>query len=425
VVMYQLINGRPPFSGESYAELVLKVGLEPPMPIQVPLPTGLGEVIMRCLEKDPALRHQTVGDLARMLAPYATDPMMASQSAGRAARILQQRGSQGMQGSPFNAGGGLAAPIPISPAQLTPRSWPPSQGSSLSQGAGQMTARTRGNRAWLIGSVAGLCLLAGGGGYAISQMSKADHHPDEPHVMAPLSRPAADPPPPPPGPAAAPSSTAPSPSPPSPTTASPTTASPTTASPTTPAAATAAAAATSPPATAAAPATDTRPAADTRPATDSRPAAAVGAPDSTQPWRPIPPAPTFPDHAKPGGTRPPEVKSADPRSGTRTAKPDTDGKPASPRLIDSKQPEAKAAEAKAAESKATETKAARTSDKAAAKTSDTKASGRSDTKAVKSSDAKSSDAKTSDTKASDGKAGTKSATKPKPKPSDDLFDNRH
>src|SRR5688572_19168744 len=36
VVMYQLISGRPPFSGESYAELVLKVAGEPPAPMMVP-----------------------------------------------------------------------------------------------------------------------------------------------------------------------------------------------------------------------------------------------------------------------------------------------------------------------------------------------------------------------------------------------------
>ncbi|HEY6173934.1 MAG TPA: serine/threonine-protein kinase, partial [Kofleriaceae bacterium] len=169
VVMYQLITGRVPFSGESYAELVLKVGLEPPAPILVPLPPGLGDIVMRCIEKDPTLRHQSVGDLARNLAPFATDPAGAAQSAGRAMRILQQRGAlQGMQGSPFTAGGGLATPIPISPAQLTPRSWPPSQGTtSVSQGAGQVTVRTRSARGWLIASVAALCVLAGGGGYAI------------------------------------------------------------------------------------------------------------------------------------------------------------------------------------------------------------------------------------------------------------------
>jgi eukaryotic-like serine/threonine-protein kinase len=187
VVMYQLITGRVPFSGESYAELVLKVGLEPPAPILVPLPPGLGDVVMRCIEKDPAQRYQSVGELARSLAPFATDPAGAAQSAARALRILQARGSlQGMQASPLAAGGGLAVPIPISPAQLTPRSWPPSQATSVSQGAGQVTVRTRSARGWLIASVAALCVLAAGGGYAISQLSRPDDSARETRVHAPL-----------------------------------------------------------------------------------------------------------------------------------------------------------------------------------------------------------------------------------------------
>jgi serine/threonine-protein kinase len=190
VVTYQLIAGRPPFSGESYAELVLKVGLEAPAPIPVPVPTGLDSVIMRCLEKDPDQRHQSVGEFARMLAPFATDPIAAAQSASRTLRTLQQRSSLQGMGSPLTAGGGLATPIPISPAQLTPRSWPPSQGTSVSRGAGQVTYQSRGNRGWLIAGVAFLCVAAGGGGYAISQLSRGgDGGPREPHVMAPAPRP--------------------------------------------------------------------------------------------------------------------------------------------------------------------------------------------------------------------------------------------
>ncbi len=92
VVMYQLLAGRPPFNGESYAALVLQVNGEPPSPLHVPLPAGLGEVIFRCLEKDPRDRHQNVGDLARMIAPFASDPATAAIAAGRATRTLQHRG---------------------------------------------------------------------------------------------------------------------------------------------------------------------------------------------------------------------------------------------------------------------------------------------------------------------------------------------
>ena len=177
VVMYQLITGRPPFSGESYAELVLKVNSDPPAPIMVPLPPGLGEVIMRCLEKDPLQRPQNVGELARQLAPYAPDPVAAAQSSTRSTRILQQRTAlKGLQGSPLAAGGGRATPMPIQPAQLTPRSWPPTSPShsSISHGHGQVTHRVRSSRGWLIAGVVMLTVLAGTGGFIASRMMTTD-----------------------------------------------------------------------------------------------------------------------------------------------------------------------------------------------------------------------------------------------------------
>jgi serine/threonine protein kinase len=283
VVMYQLISGHLPFSGESYAELVLKVGLEPPAPLPVPLPGGLGDVILRCLEKDPAQRQQSVGELARHLAPYATDPTGAAQSAARSLRILQQRGSlPGMPGaplSPLTAGGGLATPIPISPAQLTPRSWPPSQSSSVSQGAGQMTVRTRQTRGWLIAGVAGLCVLAGAGGYAVSQMSKSS---DGPHVIAPAARAVESPTPTPPAPTAMPPAPAPT-----------------------------------PPAPAPAPAPTPTPPAPTPPAPAPTPTGRT---------------PTIADHAadKPADRKPAEAKPAEAGAG--------DGSPTTPKLMDARRP---------------------------------------------------------------------------------------
>lgn len=183
VVMYQLLQGQPPFSGESYAELVIKVGTDAPSPLHVQLPAGLGEVILRCLEKDPRNRLQNVGELARMLAPYATDPATAAATAARTTRILTAKHNQppenrpsfgpsgfGQQGSPLAAGGGLMTPVPLSPAQLTPRSWPPS--TSLSQGRGQMTEPMRSGKGWLIAGALSLVILAGAGGYIVNGMMK-------------------------------------------------------------------------------------------------------------------------------------------------------------------------------------------------------------------------------------------------------------
>ncbi len=198
VVMYQLLTGRPPFGGESYAALVLQVNGEAPAPLLVPLPAGLGEVLLRCLEKDPQSRYQNVGELARMLAPFATDPVASALSAARAARTLQNRPGGLPGGLP---GGVLATPVPLSPAQLTPRTWPP---SSISQGAGQVTYQVRGTRGWVIAAAAAIVLLAGTGGYIANELAEDDDPPaarrDEPYVQVPAVAP--DPPPPPPAVAA-------------------------------------------------------------------------------------------------------------------------------------------------------------------------------------------------------------------------------
>jgi serine/threonine protein kinase len=183
VVMYQMLAGRPPFEAETYAELVLKVGVEPPTPLHVQLPPGLGQVIFSCLEKDPRNRMQSVGDLARSLAPYASDPISAQQSAERATRILAtQRGDR----PGFTPGGlnGMGSSQGLTPPALTPKSWHHTNGSSLSGGAGQVSAKPKSSRGLVIGCVAALVVLAGSGGFIASTLMRKGDRADS-HVQAP------------------------------------------------------------------------------------------------------------------------------------------------------------------------------------------------------------------------------------------------
>jgi hypothetical protein len=75
--------------------------------------------------------------------------------------------------------GGLTAPVPISPALLTPKSWhhQPTNPTSVSGGAGQLTHVTRGGRGWLVAGVASLCILTGAGGYIASRVMNASDKP--------------------------------------------------------------------------------------------------------------------------------------------------------------------------------------------------------------------------------------------------------
>jgi serine/threonine-protein kinase len=181
VVMYQMLAGRPPFEAETYAELVLKVGTDPPAPLHAPMPPGLDSIVMRCLEKDPKNRIQSVGELARMLAPYASDPLSAQQSAERATRILTQPRNSNMSLSSVSVGSGGMGLTP-SPA-LTPKSWSHTGGSSLGGAAGQMgTKVSRGGRAWVIAGVATLIVAAGAGGFVVATSMGKDNGT---HVGAP------------------------------------------------------------------------------------------------------------------------------------------------------------------------------------------------------------------------------------------------
>jgi eukaryotic-like serine/threonine-protein kinase len=84
VCLYELLTGRVPFDAGGVAEIcamVLKDPVTPPSRWVRGLPADLEAVILKCLEKDPRVRFQTVAELAFALEAYAADE-------GSARRIL-------------------------------------------------------------------------------------------------------------------------------------------------------------------------------------------------------------------------------------------------------------------------------------------------------------------------------------------------
>ncbi len=66
VMLYELVCGRAPFQGDSVGALLVQVlKADPPAPqTLVPgLPGSLSRILMQCLERDPALRYQSVREL--------------------------------------------------------------------------------------------------------------------------------------------------------------------------------------------------------------------------------------------------------------------------------------------------------------------------------------------------------------------------
>ncbi len=75
VMGYELIAGRPPFSGRTSQEVLAAHVMQAPLPLcarRTACPPGLEAVIMRCLEKRPADRWQSADELLAQLEPLAT-----------------------------------------------------------------------------------------------------------------------------------------------------------------------------------------------------------------------------------------------------------------------------------------------------------------------------------------------------------------
>jgi serine/threonine-protein kinase len=92
VIVYEMLGGRAPFDGETLPEICARIMAEPPVPLREVRPDlsfGLEAVVMRCLEKDPQKRYQTVAALAEALAPFGAPEMRAA-----AARIARLGGAQ-------------------------------------------------------------------------------------------------------------------------------------------------------------------------------------------------------------------------------------------------------------------------------------------------------------------------------------------
>jgi serine/threonine protein kinase len=185
VVLHELVAGRPPFVRDSLPALYVAIAEDAAAPlcsVRPDVPEPLETVVLRCLEKDPALRVQSIADLAQALAavapksaqtsierivrianapsPYATttdpapnvdphgptEPLSASRSsaAGHSAWGATRRSSL-QRAVPWVALGGLVAAVGLAAVAIIPsgvRRTPPTVGSAGEAGLPQTTTST-------------------------------------------------------------------------------------------------------------------------------------------------------------------------------------------------------------------------------------------------------------------------------------------
>jgi beta-lactam-binding protein with PASTA domain/tRNA A-37 threonylcarbamoyl transferase component Bud32 len=139
-VLYELLAGRPPFTGDTPVAIAYKQVNETPVPPSAhnpEVPPRLDAVVMKCLAKNPANRYQSAEELAADLE-----------------RIKQ---GQDVEATPLLAGAGDATQVIARPAPTQVMSPPEPEGSS--------------RKVWL-GVLIGLLIFAllAAGGYLITQV---------------------------------------------------------------------------------------------------------------------------------------------------------------------------------------------------------------------------------------------------------------
>ncbi|AKU98395.1 Serine/threonine protein kinase [Labilithrix luteola] len=93
MVLYEILTGTTAFEGASIPQICAAILETQPKPIEVyrhDLPSGLVEVVSRCLEKDVNRRYQNVAELALALMPFG--PKRSRLNVERAVAVLQGAG---------------------------------------------------------------------------------------------------------------------------------------------------------------------------------------------------------------------------------------------------------------------------------------------------------------------------------------------
>ena len=119
IVLYEMLTGKVPFTGDTPLEIAMKHLSEVPVPPsekRPDVPDDLDNIVLRALAKDPEDRYQTAEDMAGDLARVQRGLPVSSETADAATAVLA---GAGISGAPT-----IIAPRPAAPPTAPPRTPP-------------------------------------------------------------------------------------------------------------------------------------------------------------------------------------------------------------------------------------------------------------------------------------------------------------
>jgi serine/threonine-protein kinase len=158
VLLYELLTGRKPFDGEGLTTVIVGILKEQPPSIEnyaTGIPKAVIDVVGRALDKDRDKRFQTAEELGRELQLIRKTQNLSNLPPMDATRFASTNVLKALHDDRQKEDKGLARDKTLRPAAAAPAATAPAPGS----------------KAWIIGAVAAVVLLAVIGGYVMTRPS--------------------------------------------------------------------------------------------------------------------------------------------------------------------------------------------------------------------------------------------------------------
>jgi eukaryotic-like serine/threonine-protein kinase len=130
VVLYELLTGTVPFTGDTPVEIAMKhlsTVPEPPSARRPEIPPALDQIVLRALAKDPDERYQSAEEMDAELARVADGLPVSAETAEAATQVLAGAGTIDTASTMISKAPAAAAPL-RGPAAPVPPYRPPSRG---------------------------------------------------------------------------------------------------------------------------------------------------------------------------------------------------------------------------------------------------------------------------------------------------------